>query len=315
MAFPVALRWQDVLAAGRGTESMRGTRPEAPVVRSIAMIVRVVLLIASSFVVTLPATMGSAQRDNPLIAEGSELYDELRYEEALQTLSAALVRAGNSAQQQARIYELLAFTYLSLQREAEAEGAFRSLLALHPDFQVDAGVSPRFRQFFGAVTERWVGEGRPGRPPPTPATIRHTSPAQADPGDSVELRASLDDPSGRIRSVVLAYRQGTSDVYRRLDTQEVDGEFVATIPGDDVAPPLVEYYFEGLDADNLPVASRGDVAAPLRIAVEGEGNSILRKWWFWTAAALVVGGAVTAAVLLTRDNGPAQGTFVISLGE
>ncbi|MBO6935115.1 MAG: tetratricopeptide repeat protein [Deltaproteobacteria bacterium] len=266
------------------------------------------------------AAPASAQRDNPLIQEGADQYDELRYEEALQTLSAALVRAGNTDQQRARIYTFLAFTYLSLGREAEAEGAYRSLLAIVPAFEPDASVSPRFREFFSGVRDRWEAEGRPGSAPPSPATIEHTSPPQADPGESVELRASLDDPSGRIVSVVLAYRQGTSDVYRRLDTQLVEGEYVATIPGDDVAPPLVEYYFEGLDANNLPVASRGDVAAPLRIAVEGEGDSgIVGKWWFWTIlGVVVVGGAVTTAVLLTRDDGgpsETQGTFVISIGE
>ena len=269
---------------------------------------------------TVTASPASAQDTNPLIQEGADQYDELRYEEALQTLSAALVRAGNTAQQQARIYELLAFTYLSLGREAEAEGAYRSLLAIEPDFEPGAEVSPRFRTFFGGVRERWEADGRPGRAPPAPASIRHASPAQADPGESVELRASLDDPSGRIVSVVLAYRQGTSDVFRRLDTEPVDGEFVATIPGEDVAPPLVEYYFEGLDADGLPVASRGDVAAPLRIAVEGEGaGGVATKWWFWTIlGAVVIGGGVTAAVLLARDDegpSPTQGTFVITIGE
>ena len=274
--------------------------------------------IAATLALSAPAF---AQRDNPLIQEGAEQYDELRYEEALQTLSAALVRSGNTRQQQSRIYELLAFTYLSLGREAEAEGAYRSLLGLEPSFQPGAEVSPRFREFFAGVEQRWIAEGRPGGAPPAPASIRHASPAQADPGESVDLRASLDDPSGRIVSVVLAYRQGTSDVFRRLDTTRDGEDFLATIPGDDVAPPLVEYYFEGLDGDGLPVASRGDVAAPLRIAVEAPGQGgIATKWWFWTIlGAVVIGGAVTTAILLTRDDGPGPGempgTFVISIGE
>ncbi len=278
----------------------------------------ILLFVAATTLAT--AAPALAQRDNPLIQEGADQYDELRYEEALQTLSAALVRSGNSREQQARIYELLAFTYLSLGREAEAEGAYRSLLAIDPAFEPGGDVSPRFREFFSGTKQRWEEEGRPGGAPPAPASIRHTSPAQADPGESVELRASLDDPSGRIVSVVLAYRQGTSDVFRRLDTTPAEGEFIATIPGEDVAPPLVEYYFEGLDADGLPVASRGDVAAPLRIAVEGESGGIATKWWFWTiVGAVVVGGVVTTAVLVTRDDGgpaePTQGSFFISIGE
>lgn len=284
----------------------------APV--SLARSFGLVFLLTSLSVMATPAL---AQDNNPLIQEGEGLYDELRFEEALQTLSAAYVRAGNSAVQRARVLRTLAFTYLALDREAEAAGAYRSMLAIEPDFEPGSDLSPRFRAFFANVKQGWERDGRPGSPPPEPVTIRHTSPPQADPGDSVELRAALDGASGRIASVVLAYRQGTSDVFQRLDTEFVDGEYVATIPGDDVAPPLVEYYFEGLDAGGLPVAARGDVAAPLRIAVEGEGStSIFKKWWFWTAAAVVIGGAVTAAVLLTRDDGAAsQGTLVINFGE
>ena len=243
----------------------------------------------------------SAQDNNPLIEEGESLYDELRFEEALQTLSAAYVRAGNSNASRARILRTLAFTYLALGREAEAAGAYRSMLAIEPEFVPGSDVSPRFRAFFANVRQSWEQEGRPGSAPPAPVSIQHVSPPQADPGDSVELRAALDGATERIASVVLAYRQGTSDVYQRLDTTFVDGE----------------YYFEGLDAGGLPVAARGDVAAPLRIAVEGEGSgSIFRKWWFWTAAAVVIGGAVTATVLLTRSDGPAnQGMLIVNIGE
>ncbi|MCZ7682713.1 MAG: hypothetical protein M5U28_29525 [Sandaracinaceae bacterium] len=88
------------------------------------------LVLACACVLALAASSASpalAQR-NPLIARGQQEYDELRFEEALQTLSAALVRSGNSRQQQALVYRLLAFTYLALGREEEASGAYRSML-------------------------------------------------------------------------------------------------------------------------------------------------------------------------------------------
>ncbi len=266
-------------------------------------------------VCVIPAT-ADAQR-NPLIAEGQSMYDDLRYEEALQTLSAGLVRSGNSEQERATIYRLLALTYLSLGRSEEAEGAYRSLLGIEPEFDPGDNVSPRFREFFSGVRERWEADGRPGvaTAPPTPIEIVHASPAQADPGAEIPLTATIQDPQGRVSGLVLAYRQGTSDVFRRLDCDFRDGAFVAVIPGEDVAPPLVEYYFEAVDGAGLPVAARGDVAAPLRIAVEGPSNSVLTKWWFWTIAVVVIGGAVTTAVLLTRDDGapPSQGTLIVNI--
>lgn len=273
-----------------------------------------VVLAGAVLAFAAPPPVASAQGDNPLIEQGAQMVDELRYEEALQTLSAALVRPGNSRAELATIYRLLALTYLALGRNEEANGAYRHLLAIEPEFQLGADVSPRFREFFSGVREEWEREGRPGMPPPAPVTIRHASPAQAERGRAVELRAGIEDPSGRVARLVLAYRQGSSDVFQRLDTTEDGDELVATIPGEHVRPPLVEYYFEALDAAGLPVASRGDVAAPLRIAVPAPGEgSIFTKWWFWVGAAVIVAGGVTAAVLLTQGDAEPQGTLIINV--
>jgi len=255
----------------------------------------------------------AAQEENPLIRAGAEQYDELRFEEALQTLSAALVRAGNSREEQATIYRLLAFTYLALTREEEAAGGYRSLLALQPEFEPGSDVAPRIREFFNGVQEQWEADGRPGLPPPAPVTIRHRSPPQADRGEEIPLTATVEDPGGRVASLVLAYRRGSEDVFRRIDARQTGEGYAAVIPADAVAPPLVEYYFEGVDATGLPVAARGDVAAPLRVAVPAPGGSILTAWWFWVGAALLVGGAVTAGILLAGGGDAEQGTFVITV--
>ena len=118
------------------------------------------VLVALVFASVAPSSL-HAQRSNPLIEQGQELYDELRYEEALQVLSAALVRSGNTEAQRATTYRLLAFTYLSLGRSEEAEGAYRSLLAIEPDYQAPGDLSPRFREFFTNVKAQWEADGRP----------------------------------------------------------------------------------------------------------------------------------------------------------
>lgn len=257
-------------------------------------------------------------QQNPLIARGQEEYDELRFEEALQTLSAALVRTGNTRAQQAQIYRLLAFTYLALGREEEASGAYRSMLPLDPDFQPGEELSPRIRQFFGQVRAQWEAEGRPGSGPPPPVEIGHRSPARAERGHAVELSADVTDPGGRVDRLVLAYRQGTDAVFERLDTHLADGHYVATIPGEHVAPPLVEYYFEALDAQGLPIGARGDVAAPLRIAVPAPGGgNVLEEWWFWTVIGVVVVGAVVGGIVIADQLGQPQqqqpGTLIINV--
>ncbi|HEY8428115.1 MAG TPA: hypothetical protein VIL20_07065 [Sandaracinaceae bacterium] len=272
-------------------------------------------LVLASVGLILSASSSALAQRNPLIARGQQEYEELRFEEALQTLSAALVRSGNSRQQQALIYRLLAFTYFALGRAEEAAGAYRSMLPLDPDFVPGEELSPRMREFFGRVRERWEADGRPGQAPPPPVTIGHRSPPRAERGTDVTLFAEVEDPAGRVDRLVLAYRQGSEAVFNRLDTRLVEGRYVATIPGEHVAPPLVEYYFEALDAQGLPIAARGDVAAPLRIAVPAPGGNVAEEWWFWT----ILGGGVAAAVAIgiavavATSGGQAPGTLIINV--
>jgi tetratricopeptide (TPR) repeat protein len=278
---------------------------------------RSVLCLALAFAASLVATTASAQ--NPLIERGIGEYDEVRFEEALQTLSAALVRAGNTSAEQQQIYRYLALTYMSLGRQEEASGAWRTLLGLAPDTQAGADMSPRFRTFFDGVRTQWEADGRPGSQPARPVAIAHRSPPQADRGTQVTLEATIEDPDHRAASLVLAYRQGTSAVFRRVDCDRgADGvTYTATIPGGDVSPPLVEYYFEAVDGAGLPLASRGDVAAPLRIAVPAPGRPIEEEPAFWG----ILGGSVVAVGLAiglgvffgTQGGGTSTGTLTITI--
>src|SRR5688500_1163939 len=118
----------------------------------------------------LASSTAAAQR-NPLIQRGQGEYDELRYEEALQTLSAALGRSGISHNARPRISRMRAFTCLALNREEEAAGAYRYMLPLAQDFVPGEDDSPRVREFFERVRTQWESEGRPGTGPPPPIEI------------------------------------------------------------------------------------------------------------------------------------------------
>lgn len=282
--------------------------------------VRLVAVAAVFISVGSVGASGAHAQGNPLIERGAEQLEDLEFEGALETLSAALVRSGNSDADRATIYRLLAFTYFALGRQEEAEGSYRSLLALDPDFAPGSDVAPRVREFFGAARSRWEADGRPGLAPPSPVVLHHRSPPEAERGDDVRLLVRVEDPARRVARVVLAYRQGTSAVFQRADAVTEGNAYVAILPGDAVRPPLVEYYFEALDAGGLPVASRGDVSGPLRITVpdpdNGDGGSVFSEWWFWAGVAVVVGGAATAAVFVaTSDSGPGSGTFVVTVVE
>jgi tetratricopeptide (TPR) repeat protein len=280
---------------------------------------RYVLATCALFFVASLAPQPLAAQTNPLIERGVTEYEDVRFEEALQTFSAALVRAGNTAADQATIYDYLALTYLALGRREEATGAYRSLLGIQPDHEPGPGVSPRFREFFATVRAAWEADGRPGLPAPAPVSIGHRSPPQADRGTEVELEATIDDPDARVASLVLAYRQGTNAVFTRVEmARSSSGTYAATIPGDAVSPPLVEYYFEATDAAGLPVAARGDVSAPLRIAVPAPGGDIASEPLFWVGVgggALLVAGAIVLGVVLGGQGGTQEGTLVFTISD
>lgn len=246
-----------------------------------------------------------------LITTGRQQYDDLQYEEAVQSLSAALIRGVDAPEQERDIFELLGLSYLALSRNEEAEGAFRRLLARVPTHQLAPSLAPRVRSFFDDVRRRWEAAGRPGlvqanRPPEVqqPVTIEHRSPAEHTRFTDLTLEASMTDPGRRAAGLVLAWRPGSVGLFRRQPTAPAGPGFAARIPGESVAPPVLEYYFEAVDPNGLAVAARGDAFAPLRVVVpEAPRASITSRWWFWTGAAVLVAGAVVGTYFLVADDG------------
>lgn len=276
-----------------------------------ALFAALVLLAAPAF----------GQNDN-LVRTGRQQFDDLQYEECIQTLSAAIIRRGNTPAQEARIYETLGLAYLALNRQEEAEGAFRLLLARDPEHQLGNDIAPRIRQFFDNARQRWVTDGRPGlavTQPGNPAvpttaerpiTIEHRSPAQQSPGRPIDLEARVVDPDRRAAGLVLAWRQGSRGLFRRTDTTLSAGSFRAQIPGSEVRPPAVEYYFEAVDENRIAITARGDAYAPLRVVVPAPGGaSILGRWWFWTGAAVLVTGVAVGTYLVFAGSDAARLTI------
>jgi hypothetical protein len=251
------------------------------------------LAVLHAVILSTPVIAFAQQRPSQdLIARAKSLFDDQQYEESIQTLSAALVRPINTKAQKIEIYRLLALNYITLNRKDEAESAVRGLLALEPDYALPASESPRFRDFFTAVKQKWEAEGRPGlvkesEAPPAAVTMQHNSPSQAEANNQVDLTAHLTDPQHRVVSVKLFYRTGSKGKFDDVDASVDKTDVRATIPKDAVKPPIVEYYLSGFDKGGLPIVSRGDAGAPLRIAVPEAS-----KGWIVPVA---IGGGILAA--------------------
>jgi hypothetical protein len=298
--------------------------------RWFAPVALLTALHAASLSAALPAFAqgGRAQAPQDLVQRGRALFDDQQYEESIQSLSAALVRPNNTKAQKLEIYRLLALNYITLNRKEESEGAVRGLLALQPDYALPASESPRFRDFFAAAKAKWEAEGRPGlvketEAPPAPVSMTHNSPAQAGRRTQLDLTATLVDPQHRVVSVKLFYRHGSNGKFDEADA-DVDADHVrASIPPEAVVPTLVEYYLQGFDKGGLPIVSRGDAEAPLRVAVPEPaagwilpvaiGGGVL------VAAAGIVGGILlfgkSSSAPPTKSNpGPGSTTVTINIG-
>jgi hypothetical protein len=274
------------------------------------------------------AQTAGASAHPSLVARGQQLFDDQQYEESLQVLSAALVRPGNTAPQRIEIYRLLAYNYITLGRHDEAESACRGIFSLDPSYKLSDRESPRFRDFFLVAKKRWESDGRPGLVKPTEApaaavTMRHASPPSADKGTEIPLTAHLDDPQRRITEVKLFYRSGSKGRFTSLTAQlnVPEGSVRATIPHTAVMPPLVEYYLQGTDATGLAVVSRGDAAAPLRVAIPDSN-----KGWVLPVAitgSVLGAGAVVGILALAgvfkssggHGSGTPQSTVTVSVGD
>jgi hypothetical protein len=260
---------------------------------------------------------GGKSATTTLIQRGSALFDDQAYEESIQTLSAALVRPGAGDKERIEIYRLLAYNFITLKRADEADAAVRGIFVLDESFSLPPTESPRFRDFFAAAKKKWIEEGKPGKTTAgaapvaeKPVKMAHASPAQTPAGKEIKLSGSIEDPDARVRGVQVAYRTGTTGKFVTVSATYTLGEFRATIPPGGVKPPLVEYYITGVDKGGLPVTSRGDAAAPLRVVVPKEGG-VASSPALWVPLGLaVVGGAVATAILLTRS----KGTSMVTVG-
>jgi hypothetical protein len=243
-----------------------------------------------------------------LIQHGSELFEDQHYEESIQTLSAALVHPGSSMKERVEIYRLLAYNFIILKRLDEADAAVRGLLVLDESYSLPPTESPRFREFFESTRRKWEQEGKPGKSyqgvaaPPKPVRIVHTSPAEVAPGTNVKLTGAIEDEGGRVRGVQLAYRTGAKGKFITVPVTYTMGRFRTQLPAIAVKPPLVEYYLQAVDQGGLPVGSRGDATAPLRVAVPApQTSSVLASPWFWIPVSVaVIGGAIATAFIIAN---------------
>ncbi len=298
------------------------------------------VLTSLSLTATFAASDGEARPKRTRVAQGGaakkstsvastvlkarELFDDQRYEESIQTLSSAAVKPGSSKAERIEIFKLLAFNYVALGKNDEADSAARAIFVLEEGFSLPKSESPKFREFFEKSRKAWEDEGKPGVEATgqavevqKPISIKHAPPAaQVTPGSVVKLDGTVDDPDVRVTKVELYFRSGAKGKFAQKNLPYTMGAFRGEIPGSAVVSPLVEYYVQAVDKGGLPVASRGDAEAPLRIAVPEEGSLM---WYehpgFWVPVGLAVTAGIVLGAVFGTQAATAESTIKVTITE
>lgn len=261
-----------------------------------------------------------------VIQKARDMYDDQRYEESIQALSAVVVRADATREEKIDAYKLLAFNHIALGKIDEAEPFVRAILVIDENFELPKSESPKFREVFDKTKKAWEADGKPGKsqegtePEKKTVVVKHAPAAQAEAGSALKIEGTIEDPDVVIEKVTLFYRSGADGKFTEKSLPYSMGGFRGEIPSTAVAPPLVEYYVLAISKEGVPVSSRGDADTPLRVVVPEESTSVVESPWFWIPiGAVVVTGVVLGAVLGTQlgkgENTPNNSTVTINVTE
>ncbi|MBI5489163.1 MAG: hypothetical protein HY905_17640 [Deltaproteobacteria bacterium] len=109
-------------------------------------------------------------------------------------------------------------------------------------------------------------QAQPTGPQPT---LFHVPPSSANAGEPLEITSTLSEP-WQLRTVNLVYRRVDRQEWNNVPFHQVStGDFVAVVPGADVASPAIEYYVESLDREGRTRRHFASPENPHRVEVTG----------------------------------------------
>lgn len=233
------------------------------------------------------ARVAWADTGNPAIDAGIAQYNDLEYELAVETLTAALAQKGLTVDELTEGYKHLGLSLVAIGQDEPAREAFRKLLAVNPSYDLPRTENPRALDLFAEVKRSLRKSGA--------ELTLSTSPVRPRKGSAIDVSASVTDPEGTVTRIVVHHRvRGQKSYSSVIAAPDANGRFDARIPGTSVMSPGVEYYVTAETDDGTVSGREGTAEAPLILVVEdgGEGSPIYGKWWFWAG----LGGLALASI-------------------
>jgi hypothetical protein len=140
--------------------------------------------------------------------------------------------------------------------------ALEPQIALNPDLRTK-DIDAAWAQAKGGVSGAVNGNG------PARGDFKHSAPTEQVVSTPVPLYAEYAGAE-RVVKVVVKYKGFGMTDFRTIALKAVDGTpgYEASIPCSDVQEGLLEYYLQGFNGNNDPVASSGDPAHTFKVAVK-----------------------------------------------
>ena len=207
------------------------------------------------------------------ITQGLSLYEALEYDRAVVILGRALGRDDLGEDERTQGLQTLAFCYVVLDDDEQAEETFHALFDHHPAHRLGVDASPRLSQAYDHARATWAA------------------------GRRIQLDASA---HGSMVSVTL-----TGDPRRvgRVVTVAGDRRAALVCQRDrcEGARPPEEFTVTALDHRGTPLATS--------TALPGAGASV-PTWMIWAAVGIaVIAGGVAAGVAISRPGDPPEGNL------
>jgi len=243
---------------------------------------RAIQLLAAGGLLVLPIY---AQAEDHL-AKARDLYARMQYAQALWHVDQIVKSDKSGPEELVEAYETRGFCLAGLGKKKLAVGAFRSLLAIDPEFRLDARVSPKFRPPFESALKQ-AAKARPIR------LVHEPPPAGSKPA-GLKLEVTLaGNPMRMVRSIRLHYEFLDGSTGQRTRQVKGPGTYTLQVP-DDVEAPAVSYRIEALNRYGAVLHRLGSRVEPFRYPPEEQPAAV--------AEATGTGGEPGDAARLADEN-------------
>lgn len=262
---------------------------------------------ARAEVVELDEAPDRSEPSDPLAA-AQAAYSEIEFEETLRNAQQALSHGGYGPQQMMRIFELIGLAAAALEQDELAANAYMRLLALDPEYQLDEGLSPRFRGPFLEARGFWTA--RSDQLEAQVIFARARGALRIDSSDPLDMGQTLR---------VLSRLEGEVDFQEHR--QPIAPQMYVEVPGSSESP-RVEYVVQILDEHGNRLFELGNEDAPeaagqraVETQVDEERSS---DAWLWAVigvtATIAVASAIATGVVLGIQSGKVGMETTVDLG-